>query len=445
MNTPAPRRPTVLPLGILPTAIPAVLIVAAALSETAHMWRWRYQEWPYTSAQFHEQPLTLVVPLAAAGAAHYAGRLTKSHRIFALPSSPRSGSRVAARHLSTLCTAFVGSYLLGMLPIVVLTAFEATAGGPGVFAVLLGLLAVATATTVGYLAGVLAGTAWIAPLMLVLGFVTIQLNAGTDLFLATVPVTHDIATLGEAPNTPVLTYRIAFVVLLASITMIMAARALRRVRRWKIPSVLSLGMVGLVVVMTVLPMGRTPTLYADAADPPRQCRTVNRVQYCVHQGHSEQLDAIISAASPLFDQYGRTPERAARVWDDALGRAPRSSHGTQYPAIPVRIHPINSVTTLIRNAQSRVAYRLAGMRACQRRYPHREPAGSSRAVLTSSHPADIATELAHWLLGRAESAAGLPPQSSTFPAFQGTGAHEVRRWIAEHEHRIATCALSSRP
>ncbi|PRW62296.1 hypothetical protein CEP50_16310 [Actinopolyspora mortivallis] len=429
---------------MFPVLVPGLLILAAALSQTSEMWSWRHQVWIHTSAKFHEEPLILAAPVAAAGAAYYAGRLTDASRIFAQPNSPRNDGQLVTRHLLTLCGFFTGAYVVGMVPMVVLTALRAPTGGPHVLVMLVGVLAVVAATSVGYTAGVLTGTAWISPLMLVLGFLAIQLNGFSQgLFLPAVPVTHGIASLGEVPNTPVLLYRIAFLVLLSTATVIVAVRSLSRPRRWKIPSLLSVGLVGALVFTILVPLsGSSPKLYADAANPPRTCRTVSGVEYCVHSGHRARLDTIVSAARAVYEQYGSVPERASRVRDASLGESTRTDGVT--PA-RVTMHASNPPTMLTRSVQNSVAFRLVGTGACRQRYPERKQPARSGALVNSSHPADIATELAYWLLGRAEKTAELPPRFGAVPAFEGSDPQEVRAWIAEHERQIATCTLESGP
>ncbi|SFT89598.1 hypothetical protein SAMN04487904_11299 [Actinopolyspora lacussalsi subsp. righensis] len=438
-------RPSRWPLGSLPLLLPAVSITLAVFSHTLEMFSWPYQVWARTSQQFVSEPLIFAVPLSAAAAAYAAGRLTAPDRITNLASSLRSGAPIAIRQLGLLGGVFTGSYVLGMVPLVVLTTLTAHAGGPSPLPVLTGLLSVFTATAVGYFAGVLATTAWVSPLILVLGFLAIQLNmASQGNFRAIVPVTYDGAGVGQTANLSVVGYRLAFLLLVTTATSLMASRALARSRRWKIPSWSTGGLIVLVLAMLLAPLGTDPRLAEAASEPPRTCRTEAGVRYCVHQAHQPELDELIAAAEPVYQAYGNVPTHGEQVWDSALlggSRADSRPDGIVGVGIRVRADMASSTRSL----QRQIGYGLAGSPACAVRFPERAQPDMARTVLESRHPADIATELSYWLAGRAEQTSGLRPRISDIPAFGTASKQEVRTWLAARERRITECALDSRP
>ncbi|SDP93456.1 hypothetical protein SAMN04487905_114109 [Actinopolyspora xinjiangensis] len=438
-------RPSRWPLGWLPLLLPAISIALAVFSQTLETFSWPYQVWARTSQLFVSEPLIFAVPLSAAAAAYAAGRLTGPDRITNLASSLRSGAPVVIRQLGSLGCVFTASYVLGMLPLVVLTTLTAHAGGPSPLPVLTGLLSVLTATAVGYFAGVLATTAWIAPLVLVLGFLVIQLNmASQGSFREVIPLTYDGAGVGQVANLPVVGYRLAFLLLVTTVTSLLASRALARSRRWKIPSWSTAGMIVLVLVMSLAPLGTDPRLAKAASEPPRTCRTEAGVRYCVHQAHRPELDELITAAEPVYQAYGNVPAHGEQVWDSALLDGSRAG-STPDDVVSVGIRIRAGRTDSMRSPQRQLAYGLAGSTSCAIRFPEHVQPSMARAVLESRHPADIATELSYWLAGRAEQTSGLRPRTSDIPAFDGVPPQEVRTWIASHERRITECALDSRP
>ena len=225
------------PLGPLPLLVSGVLVFGVVLSGTYGMLSWPWQEWARTSSQFMWQ-LAITGPIAASAATYYAGRVTPPSRIFAQRSSARPASAVMRRHLGLLLATVLGAYILGFVPLLVLTAINAQYGGPDGFVIFTGLCGLATATVLGYLIGVWSRTAVMASLsfVLLLGVTMI----GTTSLSALSPVPSHVATLSEHAAYPLLFYRLIFlgVVVLAatqiSLALLKSRRVGRRSPRWSL-------------------------------------------------------------------------------------------------------------------------------------------------------------------------------------------------------------------
>ncbi|MEV0677183.1 hypothetical protein AB0I60_11745 [Actinosynnema sp. NPDC050436] len=410
------------PLGVWPVALPAAAIAAVVVATTAAMRSWPYQEWVRTSAEFHQQN-TFTAPIAAAAATYVAGRLLPPSRIFALPVAARAGLRTVLPQLGLLLAAFVGAYLLGFVPLLVVTVRGAEHGGPDVPVVLTGVLGLVLATAVGYLIGVVTRTPLTAPISAVLLFGTAVLGSTGDTFSALMPVLYVKPLLGSVQSTPFVVYRLAFLTVSTVAVVWAAARLLRRHRAdgGRVRGLTALLPLLLPVVMAVPPLVSKPALFAYETEPPRVCRTSGTVEYCVHEGHRSRLDVVVAATDAVLERHGG-PAPFTRIYDEALRGHPVD--GTPVwrpdrrdtvlwvpiqPASPTETRPVQALDVL------------SGLAGCFRL---RVPADSPSV--------EIAQQLGRRLEGM--STAGNP--------FSGLPDPAVRDWIASHGDRITGCALT---
>ncbi|WP_433470783.1 hypothetical protein [Saccharomonospora azurea] len=400
----------------------AVLVIV--LSGTWESLSWPYQEWQYTSAQFHQQT-ALAAPACAAWAAVVAGRLTSPSRIFAPAVGQRMGAPVVRQHLVPLGAVLVGSYLLGLAPLVAVTVIDAEFGGPDLLVMLSGLLGISASITVGYLIGVLARSAFIAPVAFLLFFAFTVLGSTGDTYAAVVPVLRIDPELGQVENPAMVLFRCAFFLLVTIAAAMIAAqvlahRAPRARRGWTTTAALT----AIPVALAVLGVSTTPDLFRLPADPPRQCAERHGIEYCVHQGHSSQLDGLIAALDPVFTARG-PQEQVKRVYDRALLYAdPLTVPETTHVAI---LTPDTSPAS----EASFVAGKLAAMDVCAEQYPRREVAYSG-----GDHPYDRAGDLAVWL----EHHAHVLDDTNSF---NGVDTDTMREWITTHSEEIRTCSLDT--
>lgn len=410
-----------LPWWYLP--LPAVAVFVIALAGTWESLSWPYQEWQYTSAQFHQQT-ALAAPVCAAWAAVVAGRLTAPSRIFALPMGRRVGVPVVRQHLAQLGTTLLGGYLLGLAPLVAVTVVDAEFGGPDLPVMVSGLLGLTAAVTVGYLLGVLARTALIAPVPFLLFFAFAVAGSGDDTYAAVLPVLHVDPELGQVENPVMVVFRCAFFLLVTIAAGLIAAQVLtHRVPRPRAGLATAATFTAVPAVLAVLGISTTPDLFRIPPDPPRQCAERHGIEYCVHQGHASQLDDLIAALDPVFTARG-PQEQVKRVYDRALLFAdPLTVPETTHVAVLTPNIPPASEASF-------VADKLAGIYGCVERYPH------GGAESGGDHPYDRARDLASWLMhgGHAVDDAN---------SFRGLDTDTMREWMTAHFDAIRTCSLDT--
>ncbi|MEU4801301.1 hypothetical protein [Actinosynnema sp. NPDC023587] len=410
------------PLGVWPVALPASAITAVVVAATWSMRSWPYQEWVRTSAEFHQQN-TFTAPIAAAAATYFAGRLLPPSRIFALPSAARAGLRTAVPQLGLLVGAFVGAYLLGLAPLVVVTLRDAESGGLDVGAALTGLLGLALATAFGYLVGVVTRTSLTAPLSFVLLFGAAVAGSGGDRFSALMPVLHLEPPLGLVQSTPFVAYRLAFLTV-STVAVVWAVVGLLRRHRVSgslFRSAAALLPLLLPVVVAVPPLWSTPALFAYETEPVHVCRTSGTVEYCVHEGHRSRLDIVVAATEAALQRSGR-PAPFTRIRDEALrgypiDRTPVWSPEAKDTILWVTIQPSSPTDDRPTSAVNV----LSGLAGCFGRRENADP-----------RSAELALELGRWLDGTAA------PENS----FVDLPEPVVQQWIASNGDRIAGCALT---
>lgn len=422
------------PLGPVPISGSAVLILVATVATTARQWSWPYQEWVLTSAAFHEQ-LLLVAPVAAGAATYYAGRLADPTRVFATPSAARVGFPVTVRHLLTLCTAFIAAYVLGLLPLVVITAARAEAQGPQWLPIIGGLLGLAAAVAVGYAIGALSRSAWLTPLTVVLGFVAMQSTAVThDQFAAVVPVTHFLPDPGRPESSAISSYRIAFFVLVVLVATALCARAAQHINRVHIPSLAtpSLATVGALVLLVLamgLPMVWRPAILVDAGTArPQVCDRTRRLTYCVHAAHQHVLPEMVAAAKAELALFGGPPGELHRVRDVSLA-TPSDGDALARGTAWIHLYPEVSTT---RSTTTELAQYLSGGNACARRYPN-PPEKTPAPILASQF-------LANTLINRLDHNGSANRQEDG--AFHAMSNTRLREWTTQHRTAIAQCTLA---
>ncbi|WP_051772762.1 hypothetical protein [Saccharothrix sp. NRRL B-16314] len=410
------------PLGVWPVLLPVLAITGVVVAATGAMRAWPYQEWVQTSAEFHQQN-ALTAPIAAAAATYFAGRLLPPSRIFALPSATRAGRQTVARHLGLLIGAFVGAYLLGLLPLVVVTVSGAEYGGPDLGVMLTGVLGLVLATAIGYLVGAVTRTAMTAPLSFVLLFGATALGSGGDTFSALAPVLHIKPVLGVVQSTPFVVYRLAFLtastiaVVWATVGLVRRHRANRRFRG----SGLALLPLLIPAVLVVPPLLSKPALFAYEAETPSVCRAVNGVEYCVHEGHRSRLGIMIAATDAALTRHGGSAP-FTRVYDEALRGRPvngtdvwRAQARDTVLWVPVQPHnpsesrPVQAVGVL------------SGLGPCHQLRGTADP-----------ESVRLAGDLGRWLDGTAAPG----------NVFTGMPDSSVQRWIAANGDRIAGCGLT---
>ncbi|OOC56322.1 MULTISPECIES: hypothetical protein [Nocardiopsis] len=301
----------------LPPALvlaPAGLILAMTLAGTWDRLDWRALDWVYLSAQVGAQA-RLPVVVAAGAAALVAGRFTRRSLVFAQPWQPRAERDVPLRHTVVVVAWCLGAYLVGLLPLTVVTATRG-AGSPDAVAVAGALTGFAALTLLGYLCGVAAR-----------GLLAVPVAVGTVFLLTSLVFVSDpwTALSLQPPFEPFLgmreaaalgPYRLGFFLLLTVAVAWTTAWLLRAPRRF---SAVHGAAVAAVAVTVVLPHLHPFPLVVRAPGA-AVCDEHGGVRYCVHEGHAEELTAITGLAAPVFDAYGVADALPREVRDQSLAR-----------------------------------------------------------------------------------------------------------------------------
>jgi hypothetical protein len=428
-------------LPIASVAGPAALIAVLVVNATWPMTSWRYPEWVKTSAAVHEQ-LALAGPLAAGVASYYAAKLSGRRSLLSLGSSSRVGLASVLRHSLMLASWMTVAYATALAPVVIITAHGATAGGPDLLAIASGLLGMVSVVILGYTLGLVVPSTLFAPVAAAVAFLFLQLpNYYSSSWAGVIPLQGVEPTLGRLENPPVVAYRLLFLATLTVVLVVGGARFLRA-RRTRGPASRVGAFTGLVlpVVLAVVPLVRTPALFAFEQDPPAVCQEEHGVQVCAHRGHADDLPELRRITANLVSAYGARPDHLAVVSDDALIYTGMHGGGDTVWTY------INPAVPLEQGVPRDIAYQLTGWFACQ------DKVGPSGALTgLDAARAEYSDRLTEWLLAQA----GYPGSGRTVgsdtpgggvievsaDAFDSVDPAEVRGWLARQSNALATCAL----
>lgn len=403
-----------------PTYLTAGLLVGlVALLGNSSSYGWSYQLWDLTSAAFHQR-LDLAGPVAAFAGAYIAGRLTPPDRIFSLPRFPRDAFAYAASQLVPLTLACLGGYLLGMTPLLVLTAQSATYGRLDMPVAATGLLGLVAFLVVGWAMGVVARSALVAPLAFAVAFVATLAGYSGDAYAAVLPVLYITPPLGYEQAVPLTVFRLGFFFAASVLVLLGATSVLRRRTFGRRPPGPMLLAAAPLVALVVVAVSTRPALLQEDLEASSVCRTENAVEYCVHQGNARQLNGMIASVDPVMDRYGVTNAPFDRVFDLSLKPSvpDADAQTTYFYDLGPSLTPEGGV--------SNVADTLAGVITCLREFRDRPDAPEMTAA------ADLSARL-------------LNGPTSTAPAASGLAAltePELRTWVSQHVGAIRACAIT---
>lgn len=418
-------RSTWLPLGVLPVAIPAVLVAVVAAAQGFARLSWPHLLWHSTSQVMHEH-LLLAAPVAAAGATYFASRVSARGRITSQPYAARAGNDVLLRSLLVLCVVFVGAYTTGLAPLIVLTIMRAENSGPGVLPVATGLLGMVVAVMAGYAIGILLSSTWAWPLVLVGTFVALALPAEDPRLIAISPVTSWELGLQWTETTAFQLYRIAFMVLICILAVRVGSRALSRAKRWHRPSGPTFLIALVAGTFVVLPFQLDLTRIEWSEPSAAECERHDTVTYCVHPARASQLPSMRSGIDNVLAWTGTPGDGALEVLDAALATA---DDDTAAGVIWAYLGPDVDPTT---SSAEDAAHFMSGSAACT-------SAAVDPATIENK---SLAHELNRALISVANAGAPLG-QRMQGGVFAGLALPEFKTWYTTNAVKIRTCALAT--
>jgi hypothetical protein len=167
----------------------------------------------------------------------------------------------------------------------------------------------------------------------------------------------------------------------------------------------------------VLGVANTPALFAGDAELPKSCRTIDRVEYCVHVGHASQLPELVSTVEPVVSAYGAANLPFDRIYDRALAGPfvrPNDDRTFYYDMGPTL--PIDA-------GVSELAGVSAGGVGCQKLYSLNEQNEFTRNMRM----------LADRLEGTSDRTPGNP--------FTGLSASRLSAWVTAHRAQVRSCGI----
>ncbi|MCE7010269.1 hypothetical protein LWC34_46815 [Kibdelosporangium philippinense] len=302
------------PLRIV-VVLPAVVIAVIVLVSTWPMLTWPYPRWAQTSAQWHQQ-FMWTGALAGTTACYYAFRLNAADRMWTQPRAPRLGIRVVLAHLALLMAWLLGAYVLALLPLTV----RGGIGSPALLVMLSGVLAMAAAIAIGYVLGTLVPSAVIMPITALLLYASFVISGiYGDVVGPVSPVLYAEPQMGQTESAQLVAFRLAFFALITIASVSLAARTMRRRGNGNRGVVVDIAAhVAAPVALIAIALSNAPIVFTVDQSPPRVCRDVRGVNYCVHEAIAPQLPDMISTVDTVFARYGAPPPFVRRVWDEAL-------------------------------------------------------------------------------------------------------------------------------
>lgn len=401
------------PLGAHLLWLPGALIAVAVAAGSIGSLSWPWQEWPTTSAGFHER-FALAGPIAAAAAAYVATRLSPRSRIFLAADGDRLGAAVVVRQIALMIAVTLVSYLVGLSPSVVATAANSDYGRPDALVIASGLLAMAAAVGVGYAIGALCRNSLCVPVVFI---AVLYLGASLFNWSTLTPVDQMDPPLGWHESVPMVVFRCVFFVscLVAAVVAasVQAAGPARRARASVVGSAGIAVVLVVPVVLGVLGESRTIVRSAPDASAPMTCRRLEGVEYCVHNGHRAVIDELINVSAPVAARYGTLPERAKRISDASLLRDP--DHGES--ALWITLQPDSYSEAEVRD---QVSWQLV-LAPC---WEDALPQGLF----------DQIGNLQLWLVSGEH-------QDASSDRFAGMDSGAMRDWISRHRGELEACTL----
>lgn len=405
----------------------AVLVFAPTLGYLA----WPNADWVAVSAE-SRQALMLAGPWAAAWSAWCASRFSGPRSILCPASSVRAGAPVAIKQLRVLVTAALAGWLAGLLPAVVATAVEATAGAPDLLVFASAGASLAAFVSLGYTAGVVVPRAAAPVVSLVVSFVPVLAADGLGTVVA--PVWTFGVVAGQYENPVVSSFRALFFLSVA-ICCVLAAADLWRNRSLlpTVPSVRGVAWLALPVALAALaPTTAAPVLRQE--DPPRACRQAAGVRVCVHAARSALLLPLADAVTDVAAASG-SAMRPQQVLDAALWERPS-------PETVVIFPQVQQGDSWPQAAVQDIAWQLSGAARCS------SAAGSTmRTEPQDLDAAAVSGAVAVWLARQAGAAGppltGSPDALALAADLAAEEPSSVRDFLAGHQQLLRSCQAHS--
>ena len=427
---PAPTRPV--PLAYASGLGGGVFLLV--LLGTLPMTRWPYGDWVAVSAMTREC-LVYVAPWAAAWCAWVAGRYLGSRSMLCLPSARRSGTYIVRAQLRYLLGSVIFGYLLGLVPVLVVTLLGATQGGLDWIVLIGAIMVLLMFCSLGYLIGCLVGRLSSIILAVATSFGVVLLVDTWGPVVA--PLRLGLIPAGWYETTIVSLFRVVFFGALALSLIVAAAFVVdRRTTRRTPAGYTGLGVILLPLLVGVAARSAAPAVALPEQNPPLECAATRSGQVCVHAAKAVLLPSLANTVNRVLSVVDGQP--AVPVTDvldaDAAARDPRP--GT----LILNLEPNQDTWT--NWVASDTAQYISGLAACRL-----NGSSSGIAATKSLDRYDVAMGIAAWITRSAGFNTALldknETSNTTAQVFEQLPASEARQLYQQFASEIASCELSS--
>jgi hypothetical protein len=407
------------PLGARVFLVAGVLLFGVTLLRTWEALSWSYQEWSYTNGLFEGFALALTGPIAAAFGAFLSGRLTPPSRLYALPRFSRDTVQFLAQSLAPAVLVVTSAYLLALVPVVVQTYRTATAGSLDPVNAASGVLVLNTLLVTGWLIGLFAQSAFAAPVAFGAAFAATLVGYGVNTWNAVTPVTADMGVVGVVETQALKTFRLSFffvvlVVALLTAGAVLTSRGFER----RLPPVRVAALWLLPAAFLVVGIGQPPAAVVRETGPPRICRDVNGMEFCMHRAHEKDLDALVEEVAPIIAVVGKENLPFDRIHDWSL------SDGSIPPKDPTVFYADASPKYGVVGARDLIANQVSGTDVCAARPGRQESEQGFNSFMLSVR-----------LNGDREDR----PDNRFGPLSDD----QLRQWLAEHRSQVNSCDITN--
>lgn len=306
------RSPLFWPLPPAHALVPAAVVLLLVLVSTWERTSWRALDWIHFSSQIGAEA-RLPVAVTAGACALVAARFARPRVVFAQSWQPRAGAAAPARQAAVIVGWCLVAFLVGLLPLLVAVAAQG-AGVPDPIVVAGALAGFVALSLLGYLAGALIGSLLAVPVAVAVVFLLASLPLVADAWGALSLQVPFPPSLGMRENPYSALYRLGFFLLLAVAVGWTSLWALRRPRE---TSPVHAVAVLVALVALIPPHARPLPPLSYASTPEEVCSEESGVRYCVHEGHTSELDDLVELATPVFEAHGR-PGPPSQVRDLSL-------------------------------------------------------------------------------------------------------------------------------
>jgi len=340
-------------------------------------------------------------------------------------TSPRPQWLGACVELLSLCLWVLAAYLLVAMVLVGRTSLGATWGQPDLLWLSAGALGLMLFVVAGYVAGRIVPRAFMAPLVGVICYLAVVLNAasfGTPWYFLN-PAIMQRTTPFLAINHRLLALQIAWYTAIAASLFCAYAVALLGVRTRTVVTALAVSVAAAVAV--AIPIANTRSLLQGVTAFDYVCHG-GRVTICVHPAYSRGLGALQSEFDPLASRLTGTPFGATRLEQHRRGPRPAQGDTAWFAFDDLR-------PGFARLAVEEYVSSLAPVAACLHASSNEEQRnGAMRELAVQAWIADDDSILA----GVPATARNAREQLATMSEAAG------RAWLSGHAKNIVDCTLS---